>query len=47
MLVLFVNLAASFGAFVLCSRLIVGMKDMFTRAGLFGRDLNKISTDKV
>ena len=47
MMLVAVSAAASVGAYLVCCRLIAGMSDMFTRAGLFGRDLNKTSDDKV
>ena len=47
MMLVAVSAAASVGAYLVCCRLIAGMSDMFTRAGLFGRDLNKTSDAKV
>lgn len=37
----------SVAAHVLCHRLIHSTKDMFVKARMFGRDLNKTSDDKV
>lgn len=49
MLSVFVNLAFSLGAFVTADRAIrsQAMRNLFVKANLFGKDLNKTSEAKV
>lgn len=44
---LLVAVVYSFLAHFVCYKLIISMKEMFIRKGMFGKDLNKTSEDKM
>ncbi len=46
-IVLGISFVYSVGAYLLSNMLIVSTRDMFIKAGMFGKDLNKTSEAKV
>ena len=45
--VVLLSVGYSIGAHLLCYKLVFSTRDMFIRAGMFGKDLNKNSEEKV